>query len=339
MPLWFDYDLPPALIAQHPVAERDAARLLVLHRTDGRLSHRTFRDLPELLQPGDLLILNDTRVLPARLIGRRESTGGRWEGLFLRVTESGLWEMLAQTRGYPREGESFAVEPGPLRLTLRRRTSDRHWLMEPDPPGRPDEILPQHGRLPLPPYIRKGEAADEDRERYQTVFAQRPGAVAAPTAGLHFTEPLLEQLRARGIGTARVTLHVGLGTFEPVREEDPTHHQMHSEWCEVPAATVEAIRACRGRVIAVGTTTVRTLESAARDGELRAWSGETDLFIHPPYEFRVVQGMITNFHLPRTTLLLLVGAFAGVENLRRAYEEAIEREYRFYSYGDAMLIV
>ena len=339
---WFDYDLPPHLIAQEPLQRRDQSRLLCLGRLTGAVEHRHFHELPDLLRPGDLLVLNDTRVVPARLVGKRERTGGRWEGLFLRATPEGLWEMLARTRGYPREGEALAVGPGPLRLVLRGRTADRHWLVEPVPPGSFAELLARHGRMPLPPYIRKGQARDDDRERYQTVFAERPGAVAAPTAGLHFTPELFERLRERGVETARVTLHVGLGTFEPVRAADPAAHRMHAEWCEVPPATVAAVRACRdrgGRVLAVGTTVVRTLESAARGGELVPRAGETDLFIRPPYAFRTIDGLITNFHLPRTTLLLLVGAFAGVENLRRAYAEAIAREYRFYSYGDAMLIL
>ena len=338
----FDYDLPPHLIAQEPLAERDRSRLLVVRRATGELAHHVFRDLPEPLRPGDLLVLNDTRVLHARLVGRRERTGGRWEGLFLRETPEGLWELLAQTRGYVTEGEAVAVEPGPLRLVLRGRTPDRHWLVEPQPGGPAAELLARHGNVPLPPYIRKGRAGDADRERYQTVYASAPGSVAAPTAGLHFTPALFERLRAAGVGEARVTLHVGLGTFEPIRTDDPAAHVMHREWCSVPAETVETIRACKdrgGRVVAVGTTACRSLESAARGGELVPWAGETDLFIYPPYRFRVVDALITNFHLPRTTLLLLVGAFAGMDLLKRAYETAVREGYRFYSYGDAMLVL
>ena len=336
----FDYHLPEHLIAQHPAARRDESRLLVVRREAGTLEHRTFRDLPELLNPGDLLVLNDTRVLPARVVGRRESTGGKWEGLFLREV-GGLWEMLAQTRSYPEPGSAFITDTG-LRLTLRGRTEERHWLMEPEPQGTPAELLARFGHIPLPPYIRKGTAADEDEERYQTVYAAHVGSVAAPTAGLHFTPELLERLATRGIETAKVTLHVGLGTFLPVKVDDPAKHNIHREWCEVTQPTVDTILAAKargGRVIAVGTTTTRTLESAARAGELQPYSGETDLYILPGFTFRVVDALVTNFHLPRTTLLLLVSALAGSELLATAYAEAVAREYRFYSYGDAMLVL
>jgi S-adenosylmethionine:tRNA ribosyltransferase-isomerase len=339
-PEFWDYELPERLIAQEPAAERDAARLLVVHRDLGLIEHRVFRDLPELLDPGDLLVLNDTRVLPARLVGRRERTGGRWEGLFLRQTPEGLWDLLAQTRGKPEIGEAIAIEPGPLRLTLRGR-AEGHWLAEPESGGPVAELLAKHGRVPLPPYIRKGEALEVDRERYQTVYARADGSVAAPTAGLHFTPAVLDRLKQRGIGTTRVTLHVGLGTFEPVKD-DPAGHVMQSEWTDVPGNAVEMIRECKargGRAIAVGTTATRALESAARGSELTAWQGETDLFIRPPYCFRVIDGLITNFHLPKTTLLLLVSALAGPALLKRAYETAIAEAYRFYSYGDAMLIL
>jgi len=335
------YDLPPQLIAQQPAAERDASRLMVLYRADGTISHRIFRDLSELLNSGDLLVLNDTRVLPARLVGQREKTGGKWEGLFLRETPEGLWELLAQTKGKPAIGEVFLVETGPLRLILRGKERG-HWLMAPDPRGAASELLSAHGKIPLPLYIRKGRGAEEDRLRYQTVYARSDGSVAAPTAGLHFTRSLLERLEERGIGLARVTLHVGLGTFEPMRTDDPTKHVMHQEWSEVTAETVRAIETCKrngGRVIAVGTTSTRALESAAQNGGLQSRMGETNLFIYPPYEFKVVDGLITNFHLPKTTLLLLAGAFAGPDLLRQAYQTAVRLEYRFYSYGDAMLII
>lgn len=342
IPSFFDFDLPDRLIAQHPAERRDQARLLVLRKDSGALEHHVFHELPDLLAPGDLVVLNDTKVLPARLLGRRESSGGAWEALFLRTTADGLWEMMAKTRGHPVRGEGFASEPGPFRLILRDRTPERHWLMEPDPPGSPEELLARFGHVPLPPYIRKGRAAAGDAERYQTVFAEHSGSVAAPTAGLHFTPELLEQLHARGIDVAHVTLHVGLGTFEPVKAEDPAKHEIHSEWCEVSEATVDAIAKCKvrgGRVIAVGTTTTRTLESAARPDGLKPYRGETGLYILPPFDFQVVQGLVTNFHLPRTTLLMLVAAFAGTDLLRKAYEEAIRNEYRFYSYGDAMLVL
>ncbi|HEX3146504.1 MAG TPA: tRNA preQ1(34) S-adenosylmethionine ribosyltransferase-isomerase QueA [Gemmataceae bacterium] len=338
---FLDYELPQHLIAQEPAADRDGSRLLVVDRSTVSLRHHYFRDLPELLAPGDLIVLNDTRVLPARVIGHREKTGGKWEGLFLRETPDGLWEMLTQTRGHPAIGETIVIEPGPLKLTLRGRTNG-HWLVEPSPAGRPAELLAISGQVPLPPYIRKGRAATADRERYQTVYARADGSVAAPTAGLHFTPAVFERLRARGIAWTHVTLHVGLGTFEPIKTDDPTQHQMHSEWGEVPAATVEAIRACKargGRVIAIGTTAARALESAARGGALEPWTGDTDIFIHPPYRYRVVDGLVTNFHLPRTTLLLLVAALAGPELVKAAYAEAVAQEYRFFSYGDAMLIL
>lgn len=339
---FFDYHLPEHLIAQHPAAERDSARLLVVRRDAQTIRHHTFRDLPDLLRPGDLVVLNDTRVLPARVVGRRESTGGKWEGLFLRTAEGGRWEMLAQTRSYPEPGAVFVTDTG-LRLVLRGRTPDRHWLMQPEADGSPPELLSRYGHIPLPPYIRKGREEAGDRERYQTVYAgTSTGSVAAPTAGLHFTPAVFERLTAREIGVARVTLHVGLGTFAPVKEDDPTKHVIHREWCEVTPEAVDAIRATKargGRVVAVGTTTTRTLESAARPGGLRPFCGETGLFIHEPFEFRAVDALVTNFHLPRTTLLLLVGALAGGAVLERAYAEAVANGYRFFSYGDAMLVL
>ncbi len=337
---FFDYHLPDHLIAQEPAAARDGSRLLVVRRESGDLEHRHFRDLPGLLAPGDLLVLNDTKVIPARVVGRRAATGGKWEGLFLREAD-GTWEMLAQTRGFPQSGAVFVTDTG-LSLTLVGRTADRHWLMRPDRPGTAADLLAVHGRIPLPPYIRKGEAAEPDRDRYQTVYAERAGSVAAPTAGLHFTPELLERLADVGVPTARVTLHVGLGTFLPVKADDPAEHEIHAEWCEVSPDTVEAIRATKAagrRVIAVGTTTTRTLETAALGGELAPFRGESALYIRPPFPFRVLDGLVTNFHLPRTTLLLLVQALAGADVLRAAYAEAIREEYRFYSYGDAMLVV
>jgi S-adenosylmethionine:tRNA ribosyltransferase-isomerase len=312
---------------------------LVIHRSTGSREHRVFHELPSLLNPGDLLVLNDTRVLPARLLGQRASTGGKWEGLFLRTVPSGDWELLCQTRGRLRMGETVVIEPEPLRLTMVGRSPAGHWLARPDVEGTPSELLERFGQVPLPPYIRKGRAADADRERYQTVYAQRAGAVAAPTAGLHFTPRVFEVLRQRGIGWTFVTLHVGLGTFQPIQTEDITQHPMHSEWGELSAATAEAIRACRarkGRIVAVGTTSVRVLETAEEE---QPWCGETRLFIYPPYSFRTVDALVTNFHLPRTTLLLLVAALAGVDLLRDAYMTAVAHRYRFYSYGDAMLIL
>ncbi len=340
-PDWLAFDLPPDLIAQHPTPERDGSRLLVVDRVTGALSHRHFRDLPSLLRPDDLLVVNDTRVLPARLYGRRERTGGAWEGLFLHETADGLWELMTQTRGKPAVGEVIVIEPGRFFLTLRDRAGG-HWRAEPSVRRPASDLLTEFGHVPLPPYIRKGVDDAADRERYQTVFAEQPGSVAAPTAGLHFTPELLEELGRIGVRRAAVTLHVGLGTFAPIKTEDPFQHEMHAEWGHVPAETVAAVERCRaagGRVIAVGTTASRALESAWADGTLKTWIGETRIFIKPPHEFGVIDGIITNFHLPRTTLLMLVAALCGSDTLRRAYAEAIAQRYRFFSYGDAMLIV
>src|SRR5579871_1845054 len=339
---FFDYELPAHLIAQEPCAERDQARLLVLDRGRRTLAHRVFHDLTELLCPTDLLILNDTKVLPARLIGRRERTGGKWEGLFLRQLADGSWEFLCQTRGRLAPGETLLVEPGGLQLCLLGRSAEGHWLAQPSQTGPILDLLQANGQVPLPPYIRKGRANPPDRSRYQTVFARQPGAVAAPTAGLHFTPRLFERLQRRDIAWAFVTLHVGLGTFQPLRMANFTQHRLHREWGQLPLDTVQAIARCRqqgGRVVAVGTTSVRVLETAAAAGSVQPWSGETDLFIHPPYRFQVVDALVTNFHLPRTSLLLLVSAFADAAFIRQAYETAIAQEYRFYSYGDAMLIL
>lgn len=335
--LFFDYNLPPDLIAQEPAAERDAARLLVINRADQTLSHRTVRDLPALLNPGDLLVLNDTKVIPARLIGQREATGGKWECLFVEQLATGEWEVLAQTRGYPQIGERFVTDSG-LRLELVGRTAEKHWLLKPLGAGSAIDLLTRHGHIPLPPYIRKGRSTEDDLERYQTVYAERAGSVAAPTAGLHLTPRVLEELRAQGVGLARVTLHVGLGTFAPVTAADPFQHTIHGEWCEISEQTNDRILAtkqARKRVIAVGTTTTRTLETAG----LQPFRGVSRLFIHPPFPFRAIDGLMTNFHLPRTTLLLLVQAFAGSDLLKKAYDEAIRERYRFYSYGDATIIL
>lgn len=343
--MFFDYELPEELIAQYPVEPRDHSRLLVLERTTGKCHHQHFYDLPSWLEAGDLLVVNNTQVIPARLLGLRRNTGGQWEGLFLQELDSGDWEMLARTRGFPDLGEVFDVIPGSLALTLIGRTTDRHWIMRSNRPGSAHELLQSYGQIPLPPYIRKGTAEPSDLERYQTIYAHAAGSVAAPTAGLHFTPELLQKLDEKGINRAEVTLHVGLGTFASVKNEDPIQHRIHSEWCDVPASTVEAIERCRaegGRVIAVGTTTTRTLESAARQQEtlqLQPFRGPTSLYIHPPFPFQVIHGLVTNFHLPRTTLLLMVQALCGAAALKAAYSEAIAQKYRFYSYGDAMLII
>ena len=341
----YDYSLPPELIAQEPLDDRAAARLLVVDRATGSLRHRHVRDLPEILRPGDLLVVNDSRVVPARLVGRREKTGGRWEGLFLRVDEeSGAWQLLAHTRGRPSIGERvllMARDGGAVSLTLVGRAAGGAWLAKPDTSEPPEKILGRVGHVPLPAYIRGGVEAVGDRERYQTVYARESGSAAAPTAGLHFTDALLAELTARGIGRASVTLHVGLGTFRPITAERLDDHVMHTEWCSCPPETVAAVAAARargGRVVAVGTTAARTLESAARSGSPAAWTGPTDLFIRPGFEFRVVDCLLTNFHMPRTTLMVLVSALAGRGLIARAYEEAIRERYRFLSYGDAMLL-
>jgi S-adenosylmethionine:tRNA ribosyltransferase-isomerase len=350
----FDYALPPHLIAQEPCPERDQSRLLVLRRGGEVLGHHHFRDLPGFLEPGDLLVLNDTRVLPARLVGRRARTDGRWEALFVRDLPDGTWELLCQTRGRLIVGETLLVDrPAPsgpegagggvLKLCLVGKTPAGRWLARPGEAGPAAALLARHGRVPLPPYIRKGRAAGADRERYQTVYASRAGAVAAPTAGLHFTPAVFEALRQRGVGWSFVTLHVGPGTFQPVHAEDVTGHRMEPEWGELPPATALAVAACRARgrrVVAVGSTSVRVLETAAREaGAVRPWSGLTDLTVCPPYTFRAVDALVTNFHLPRSSLLLLVAAFTGLDSLRAAYQAAVTQEYRFYSYGDAMLIL
>lgn len=349
----YDYHLPDELIAREPPLRREAARLLVLHRESGRIEHRTIADLPHLLQPQDLLVLNDTRVLPARLVGHRAATGGRWEGLFLKSPHPGTWEVIGQTRGKLVVGEELIVPIGTtdsadanslseLRLTLLEKLPDGGWLMQPHLPGTHVELLGKFGQVPLPPYMERDTATAADRERYQTLHARHPGSVAAPTAGLHFTPELLAACREREIHDAYVTLHVGLGTFRPISVERLADHVMHSEWCEVPASTVERIQQTRargGRIVAVGTTSVRSLETASRTGQLGGFSGDTQLFIQPPYQFRTVDVILTNFHLPKSTLLVLMSAFVGRERLLEAYAEAISEHYRFYSYGDAMLVL
>ncbi|HEX3998595.1 MAG TPA: tRNA preQ1(34) S-adenosylmethionine ribosyltransferase-isomerase QueA [Pirellulales bacterium] len=347
----YDYELPHELIAQEPLAHRADARLLVVDRARDELSHRHVRDLPEILRAGDLMVLNDTRVVPARLVGHRTMTGGRWEGLFLSVDEQGLWRLLARGRGKMAIGETITLVNAEgrddIRLRLVERAEGGVWIMHAESDRPALEVLDRVGRVPLPPYIRHGEMAPADRERYQTVFARQPGAVAAPTAGLHFTDELLRRAEAAGIGTCFVTLHVGLDTFRPVTAERLADHSMHREWGELGEATAEKINVCRahgGRAVAVGTTSVRVLETAAQGNSGSAesvspWSGLTDLFIRPPYRFRLVDALLTNFHLPRTTLLVLVHTFGGDRLLKRAYAEAIAHGYRFYSYGDAMLIV
>jgi S-adenosylmethionine:tRNA ribosyltransferase-isomerase len=336
-----DYQLPPHLIAQEPLQERDQSRLMVLKRDGKSITHHVFADLPDLLDSKDLLVLNDTKVLPARLRGQRLRTGGKWEGLFLRQHPDGAWEMLSKTRGRLFKDEVLEIGGG-LRLRTVQQLGLGRWKMTPQSNESLVDLLGRFGEVPLPCYIRRGHAQDADRERYQTVYAREPGAVAAPTAGMHFTPRLFERLRQRGIGWAFVTLHIGTGTFQPIKEEAYSTHRMQAEWGELTAENAEAINACKergGRVVAVGTTAVRVLETIGQSGSILPWSGETELFIYPPFTFRVVDALITNFHLPHSTLLLLVAAFAGVDSLRTAYDRAIAENYRFYSYGDAMLVL
>ena len=345
----FDYDLPRELIAQEPMTNRADARLMVVDRRSQTISHSHIRDLPELLGPGDRLVLNDTKVVPAKLVGRRETTGGAWEGLFLGADPSGDWRLVCKTRGTLRPPESVVLVDrdgrDAERLWLVEKVEGGVWLARPEGESTPDAALGAYGRVPLPHYIRDGRMIDSDVDRYQTVFARRPGAVAAPTAGLHFTEGLLRSIEKRGVEFTALTLHVGMGTFRPIKGS-PDDHPMHQEWCELSQRAADEVNATRragGRVVAVGTTAVRTLETAAgnaADGDaVSPFTGETDLFIRPPHAFRAVDALVTNFHFPRTTLLLLVEALAGRDLLRHAYHEAIAERYRFYSYGDAMLIV
>lgn len=342
----YDYTLPKERIAQQPLAHRSDARLMVVDRKSDSIEHRYVRDLPQLLAAGDSLVLNDTRVVAARLVGKRTATGGRWEGLFLESDAGGLWKVLGRTRGKIGAGESVQLidrEGRPATtLTLIAQENDSSWIVHTDSEEEPYQLLEQVGRTPLPPYIRGGEMLPEDEIRYQTVYARHPGSVAAPTAGLHFTDALLEQLSAAQIQRQEVTLHVGTGTFRPIASDSLSEHAMHSEWAQLSPATASALTRVRNeghRVVAVGTTSMRVVETAAHGGTLGAFEGPTDLFIHPPYTFQGVDALLTNFHLPRTTLLVLVRTFGGDTLIRRAYELAVEEEYRFYSYGDAMLIL
>lgn len=334
----FNYELPTHLIASEPLPNRTDSRLLVLDPATGGVTDRQFPAIRDYLQPGDLLVVNDTRVLPARLYGHKAS-GGQVEILLERLTGEG--EALAQLRANktPAIPSTLTLE-GDLTVEVVAREGDFFRLRfagdEPLP-----VLLERHGHMPLPPYIKRADRPD-DRQRYQTVFAERPGAVAAPTAGLHFDEPLLEALRSDGIETATLTLHVGAGTFQPIRTDSLEEHRMHAEWLSVPASVCEAVartRARGGRVVAVGTTVVRALESAAQTGELQPFEGETEIFIYPGFPFQVIDGLITNFHLPGSTLVMLVSALAGRESILAAYRHAVEAEYRFFSYGDAMLIL
>jgi S-adenosylmethionine:tRNA ribosyltransferase-isomerase len=348
----FDYPLDEGLIAQEPLSQRSSSRLMVLDRVSGRTSHHIFDELPGLLREGDLLVLNDTRVIAAKFFCRR-GTGGKIEALFLRETAPGEWNVLLKGANRCKIGEELLLEASSsVRLRLLENPGEGQWSLAVEPPLPAAEILESAGSVPLPPYIHRvaGSPSDApDRARYQTVYAEKPGAVAAPTAGLHFTPELFDALAHRGIETTRVTLHVGLGTFSPVKCENLAQHVMHREWYELSAGTAEKINAVRRagrRIVAVGTTSVRVLETAAAkaSGDLHEDSGWTNLFLYPPADFRVVGAMVTNFHLPRSTLLMLVAAFCspgelrGLETIKSAYAEAERMRYRFFSYGDAMLI-
>ena len=332
----FDYTLPYELIAQQPLSERDASRLLRVDVAGQRLEDRHFRELPELVRPGDLFVFNDTRVIRARLTGRKAS-GGRVEVMVDRVLDDRRVMALVRASHAPLPGGRLLLDGG-LEAEVLGRHGQLHEIAF-DGEASVQDLLERHGELPLPPYIER-QAGAEDEERYQTVYARRPGAVAAPTAGLHFTARTLEALTQCGARLCHVTLHVGSGTFQPVRVQHVAEHRMHSERYEVSPAVVEAVAEARragGRVFAVGTTSLRALEAAALGGQLQAGTGDTDLFITPGFRFRVVDALLTNFHLPRSTLLMLVSAFAGMEFTRRAYAHAVAQAYRFFSYGDAML--
>ncbi|MBQ7678322.1 MAG: tRNA preQ1(34) S-adenosylmethionine ribosyltransferase-isomerase QueA [Butyrivibrio sp.] len=337
----YSYELPPELIAQDPLAERASSRLMTRDRRTGAAAHHVFHELPQLLRPGDLLVMNDTRVIPARLLGMKSDTGAAVEVLLLRQRGERLWECLVRPGKKLKPGASVTFGDGRLTGEVTEVIEEGNRLIRFSYDGIWEEVLDALGEMPLPPYITH-KLAREDRERYQTVYARHEGSAAAPTAGLHFTPELLQELEQNGISHVFVTLHVGLGTFRPVKVSDVRQHHMHTEWYEVTAQTAEAVNQARAegrRVICVGTTSCRTLESAAqRAMPLMPCAGETDIFIYPGYEFRVMDGLITNYHLPESTLLMLVSAFAGREHVLAAYEEAVRERYRFFSFGDAMLI-
>ena len=335
----FSFDLPEELIAQTPIEPRDHSRLMVLDKRTGEIEHRHFYDILEYLTPQDCLILNDSRVLPARIYGVKEETGAHVEFLLLQNKGGDVWEALAGPGKRAKKGSRFSFGDGLLHCEVIDVLPDGNRLIHFEYEGVFFHILDQIGQMPLPPYIK---ARLEDKERYQTVYSREAGSAAAPTAGLHFTPELLEQVRAMGVKTCFVTLHVGLGTFRPVKEEEITDHDMHSEYCMISAETAEAINQTKregGRVICVGTTSCRTIESwAAEDGTLKESAGWTKIFIYPGYRFKVLDGLITNFHLPESTLIMLVSALAGREHVLAAYNEAVEQKYRFFSFGDAMFI-
>lgn len=336
----YDFALPAAQIAQSPTPRRDESRLMVVRRDTGTIEHRRFGDLAALIPAGDVLVVNRTRVFRARLLGTRDSGAPAEVLLLKRMGEGERWEAMVSPGGKLKPGRRVHVAPG-FDVVIESVTERRTRIVRLECAGEAAGMIERHGHIPLPPYIERGDAA-EDAERYQTVYARESGSVAAPTAGLHFTPELLDRLAATGVARAEVLLHVGAGTFKPVEVEDPAEHPMHEEWFEVTpeaAAAIAEARARGGRVWAVGTTSVRALESAGRGGFVEAMSGDTRIFIRPPYEWQVVDHLITNFHLPRSTLLMLVAAFAGYDLTMHAYRTAVAEGYRFYSYGDAMVIV
>lgn len=337
----FDFHLPEELIAQTPLEQRDASRLMVLNKETGSVKHHMFHDLLDYVQEGDCLVLNDTRVLPARLFGTKEDTGANIEVLLLKQTQGDTWETLVKPAKRVKEGTVISFGDGRLTAVCKETSDQGGRLLEFNYEGIFYEVLEQLGEMPLPPYIK--ERLD-DQERYQTVFAREQGSAAAPTAGLHFTEEMLEELKEKGVHIAFLTLHVGLGTFRPVSVDDLEEHDMHSEFYQVSegtAALLNSVREKGGRIISVGTTSTRTLETIATEhnGKFVASSGWTNIFIFPGYEFKAIDGMITNFHLPKSTLIMLVSALAGRENVISAYEQAVAEKYRFFSFGDAMLIL
>ena len=337
----FYFDLPQELIAQEPCHPRDAARLLCLSRTDGKIEHRIFSDLTELLKPGDLLVVNNSKVLPARLIGHKAPTGAVCELLLLRQTAKDEWECLAKPGKRLHEGNTVEFGDGTLKAQILQTKEDGNKIVRFSyDTATLYEKLDAFGKMPLPPYIQKQL---EDQSEYQTVYAKELGSAAAPTAGLHFTPALMERLKEKGVEFAQVTLHVGLGTFRPVKEDNILDHKMHSEWYSIDEEAAKQIQQAKSRgsrVIAVGTTSCRTLEAAAQQhGGICACSGDTDIFIYPGYQFQVIDGLITNFHLPESTLIMLVSAFCGYENTMNAYRIAVAEKYRFFSFGDAMLII
>ena len=336
----FYYDLPQELIAQTPLAQRDASRLMVLHKSDAILEHRHFSDVIDYLQPGDCLVMNDSRVLPARLLGHRAPTGGAAEVLLLTDKGEGLWECLVKPGRKLHKGAEISFGDGILTATVEEESDNGNRLVRFHYEGIFLEILERLGKMPLPPYIKEELA---DGERYQTVYSRVVGSAAAPTAGLHFTTELLERIAAKGVRLAYVTLHVGLGTFRPVKVDEVTEHHMHAEFCMISKKTAEILNETRnngGRIVCVGTTSCRTLESLADEhGVFTEKSAWTDIFIYPGYRFKAMDALITNFHLPESTLIMLVSAFAGYDNVMHAYQEAVKERYRFFSFGDAMLIV